>query len=282
MSECSKPMPLKGQGSAEALGEVCAPAVHALIFAGSGGLRRPSLRLLLGELSAYLFDPLPPPPGPDVPRGDGHPVLVFPPFLHTDAMTRPLRFYLTALGYRVHGWGVGRLLAPSDAVLAKSAEMVASLCRRHAEKVSLVGISLGGILAREAARRQPACVRQVVTLCSPFRLPTASNLELPFRLATAQHAGAFQHLLPSLALPPPVPTSAIFTQRDGIVAWESCLNDESAFAENIEVEGAHSTISRNPQALAILADRLAQMRGTWRKFRAPQRRTSRGESGAKP
>ena len=282
MSECPKPMPLEEQGSAEALGETSAPADHAPIFARSGGLRRPSLRLLLGEFAAYLFDPLPPPPGPDVPRGDGHPVLVFPPFLHSDAMTRPMRDYLTVLGYRAHGWGAGRLLAPSDAVLARSAEMVASLCRRHAEKLSLVGISLGGILAREAARREPACVRQVVTLCSPFRLPTASNLELPFRLATARHARTFQHLVPSLALPPPVPTSAIFTRRDGIVAWESCLNDESAFAENIEVEGAHSTISRNPQALSILADRLAQVRGTWRKFGAPQPRTSPGESGAKP
>jgi len=282
MSECPKPMPLEEQGSAEALGKASAPADRAPIFARGGGLRRPSFRLVLGELAAFLLDPLPPPPGPDVPRGDGHAVLVFPPFLHSDALTRPMRGYLTALGYRVHGWGAGRLLAPSDAVLARSAEMVASLCRRHSGKLSLVGISLGGILAREAARREPACVRQVVTLCSPFRLPTASNLELPFRLATARHAGAFQHLVPSLALPPPVPTSALFTRQDGIVAWQSCLNDESALAENIEVEGAHSTISRNPQALSILADRLAQGSGTWRKFRAPRPRTSPGEAGAKP
>ncbi len=258
-------------------------SADARIFAADGAVARPSLALLLRDLSALLRDPPPPPPAVELPRGDGHAVLVFPPFLHGDRMTMPLRRYLAALGYRPFGWGFGRCLGPSDALLARTTALVAELARRQGSPLSLVGISLGGVLARETAKCQPAAVRQVITLCSPFRLPTASNLELLFRLAAARHAASFDHLLATLALPPPVPTSAIFTRRDGIVAWQSCLNGEAALAENIEVEGAHSTIGRNPAALAVLADRLAQRPGHWRPYRAPAPRQSSGaKRGAMP
>jgi hypothetical protein len=98
----------------------------------------------------------------------------------------------------------------------------------------------------------------VITLCSPFRLPTASTVATLFRLCTARYSDEFAHLLPALADPPPVPTAAIYTRRDGIVAWRSCLNPEAPEVENLEVSGAHVTIARNPQALAILAERLAR------------------------
>jgi pimeloyl-ACP methyl ester carboxylesterase len=37
--------------------------------------------------------------------------------------------------------------------------------------VSLVGVSLGGVFARDLARSHADLVRQVITLGSPFRLP---------------------------------------------------------------------------------------------------------------
>lgn len=235
--------------------------IHALIFDRSGKIRRPPLWRLLGEFRAFLFDPLPAAPGPDVPQGDGHPVLVFPPFLYGDDMTRPLRGFLEACGYVAYGWELGRNLGPTDAVIEGTARLVAKTSKAHGRKVSIVGISLGGIMAREAAKRHPACVRRVITLCSPFRLPTAANIEPLFRLFAARHSRAFIPLIPGLADPPPVPTTALYTKSDGIVAWQSCLNPESALAENIEVTGAHSTIGRNPQALAIVAERLARPEG---------------------
>jgi hypothetical protein len=44
------------------------------------------------------------------PRGDGHCVLVLPPFGATDAYTSPLRVALRGLGYSTHGWGLGQNL----------------------------------------------------------------------------------------------------------------------------------------------------------------------------
>ena len=42
-----------------------------------------------------------------MPRGDGHPVMVLPPFVADDGYTAPLRGVLESLGYAVHGWRQG-------------------------------------------------------------------------------------------------------------------------------------------------------------------------------
>ena len=229
-----------------------------LIFDRSGRQKRPPLRLLFGNLRAFLLDPPPGLPGPDVPRGDGHPVLVFPPFLLGDGMTRHLRRYLDGCGYRTHGWGLGRNLGPSDAVIEGTAARLAELNARFGRRVSLVGISLGGIFAREAAKRHPECARRVITLCSPFRLPIASNMEPIFRLLAERHNNAFAHLLPTLGRPPPVPTTSVYTKDDGIVSWQSCFDPDDPTADNVEIGGAHATVGRNPMALAIVTERLAR------------------------
>ena len=38
------------------------------------------------------------------PKGDGHPVLVLPGLVASDASTRPLRSFLRSRGYAVSGW----------------------------------------------------------------------------------------------------------------------------------------------------------------------------------
>ena len=47
-------------------------------------------------------------------------------------------------------------------------DRVRELHREHGRKVSLVGWSLGGMYAREIAKRCPEAVRQVITLATPF------------------------------------------------------------------------------------------------------------------
>jgi triacylglycerol esterase/lipase EstA (alpha/beta hydrolase family) len=110
------------------------------------------------------------------PVGDGHPVIVLPGFLASDRSTGLLRTFLKMKGYQASGWGVGRNVGThitggkrvvSDALLNKVIEQHVI----HEQKVSLVGWSLGGILAREIARVIPDCVRQVISLGSPFNGP---------------------------------------------------------------------------------------------------------------
>src|SRR3954463_412108 len=51
------------------------------------------------------------------PRGDCHRVLVLPGFLADDRSTRPLRWFLRRLDYRVHGWRLGRNLGPTNRII---------------------------------------------------------------------------------------------------------------------------------------------------------------------
>lgn len=205
------------------------------------------------------------------PRGDGHPVLVLPGFITSDASTTILRRYLDHLGYDAHAWELGRNLGPK-AIGREGEKLVARLKAVHertGRKVSLVGWSLGGVMARQVARRVPQAVRQIVTLGSPFAgNPTATNVRTAYEGLTGQHledADTVAQLRESATVPP-VPSTAIFTRGDGVVAWQNCVEPEAETTDNIEVLGSHCGLGVNPAVLYAIADRLAQPEGEWKPF----------------
>lgn len=205
------------------------------------------------------------------PRGDGHPVLVLPGFMTGDSSTRVLRRFLRTLGYDAHTWNLGRNLGPKT-IGAEGEHLVARLREIHevtGETVSLVGWSLGGVMARLLARRAPDAIRQVITLGSPFAgSPKSSNVWKLYELMSGTKIDDHQtrRMRDEIAAPPRVPCSAIFTKGDGIVAWQTCREVESDRAENIEVRGSHCGLGVNPAVLYAVADRLAQPDGDWQRF----------------
>ncbi len=202
------------------------------------------------------------------PRGDGHPVLVLPGFLADDRATETLRRFLDGLGYATYGWEQGLNLGPTRQALEGMTERLQRLGDLHATEVSLIGWSLGGVFARELARRLPERVRRVVTLAAPFRRPDTSNVASAYRLLEPLHAERLsEDTLFRMASPLKVPTTAIFTKSDGIVAWASCLEDEGHGRENIEVTGSHMGLPHNPAAMLAIADRLALAPGVWSPYR---------------
>lgn len=204
------------------------------------------------------------------PRGDGHTVLVYPGFMGSDLSTRPMRRLLRALGHDAHGWGLGRNVGPiSDKhgdTIERALATIESAYARSGRKVSLVGWSLGGLFARELAKKQPDRVRMVVTLGSPFAGPaTATNAHRLYQWVNrGRPRTGPTHI--SLLAPPPVPTTSIFSRSDGVVAWQCSVQPAGAMIENIEVEASHTGLGVNPTALYALADRLAQAEGQWRPF----------------
>jgi len=203
------------------------------------------------------------------PRGDGHPVLVFPGLMASDLSTRPLRGFLKAQGYAAHGWNQSRNLGLRPGLEQDMLERVDELYERHGRrKISLVGWSLGGIYARQLAKRRADKVRSVISLGSPFTgSPRATNAWRVYEWASGQKVDdRDQHIAGPLALPPPVPTTSIFSRSDGICAWQCCINPEGEQVENIEVEGSHCGLGHHPAAVYAIADRLAQPEGQWKKF----------------
>jgi hypothetical protein len=211
-----------------------------------------------------------------MPRGDGHPVLVLPGLLAGDLTTAPLRRFLRALCYDARGWKLGVNRGPTDALRARLAERIGHLHERHGRKVSLVGWSLGGIYARELARAFPDRVRLVITLGSPFRDISASHAArlVPIRPGGRPLREAHE-LRAHLRQPLAVPTTSIYSRTDGIVAWQSCLEQEGPRRENVAIACSHTGMGFHPAAFAVIADRLAQPEGTWSRYRVPGARADR-------
>jgi pimeloyl-ACP methyl ester carboxylesterase len=202
------------------------------------------------------------------PRGDGHPVLVLPGLLADDSSTQALRGFLNSHGYHAHDWEQGRNLGLRGTVEQDMLARVDDLFERHGRrKISLVGWSLGGLYARQLAKRVPEKVRCMISLGSPFAgSPRSTNAWRIYELASGSKAEDQTPFGVGLADAPPVPTTSIFSRTDGICAWQSCLNVEGPQAENIEVHGSHCGLGHLPAAVYAVADRLAQGEGSWKKF----------------
>jgi pimeloyl-ACP methyl ester carboxylesterase len=241
-----------------------------------GGGGRPGAGLLLTEPVRGLADLtallLAAPALLAAPRGDGHGVLVFPGLLAGDSSTVPLRAFLRRLGYHVRGWDLGRNRGPTEAVLAGLPRAVLDHAERTGRPVSLIGWSLGGVYAREMARRHPRKVRQVITLGSPYALrdPRQSHADGPYQWLSSRHVP--DHQLPSReqrSRPIAVPSTSVYSRWDGVVSWQACVEPETALHQNVEVRCSHVGFGVDPATLWLIADRLAVPAGQRVPFRPP-------------
>jgi len=209
------------------------------------------------------------------PKGDGHHVITIPPFGAGDAFTTVLRWYLAQLGYHVHKWGRREILA-FHRLQTVAIRRLREVADRAGGPVSVIGHSLGGIYAREVARAAPQHIRRVITVGSPFAGDMKSNVVWPmYEMVTGTRIGSIpDDLMGRLNRPLPVPSTAIYSRTDGVVAWRSCLdlraaddgNGDESINENIEVPGSHIGLLHNPAAYYVIADRLAQALGGHTRF----------------
>ena len=218
----------------------------------------------------------------DLPPGDGHPVVIFPGLAGDSLSTRPLRQLCDQLGYVAYDWGRGQNTGPEgdpERWFDDLARDVRALVRPHGEAVSLIGWSLGGIYAREIAKRLGAGVRQVITLGTPFAgTPDDTNAVWLYRLLNGGHPPAEPSLVKRVARAPAVPTTSIYTRSDGVVAWQACIQDESnSHVENIEVKGSHCGLGWNREVLEIVARKLSVHGRSSRGRRSPKK-AQRGSS----
>ncbi len=192
-----------------------------------------------------------------LPSGDGHAVLFAPGIGTGDFATGPVRAFTARLGYVAYGWGLGPNLGPTRRVVRGLERRLFDLNERSGRRISLVGISLGGVYLRELAKRHPDRVRRLFLVCSPTRYPPPSRIT-PLLLALESfYDPDYPRTSDLLDRPAPVPTTAFHTRRDGFLAWQYCL-ETGPLAENIEIDAGHCVASRTPLARRILAERLAE------------------------
>ena len=206
-----------------------------------------------------------------LPPGDGHPVVLFPGLASDKHAIGPLKPFCDNLGYAACDWGRGFNRGPEgdpEVWLDELAQDIQARVSMRAESISLVGWSLGGIYAREVAKRLPGRVRQVVTIGTPFAGSTRqTNAGLVYRLLNGSEPVIDLAMSESLRTAPNVPTTSIYSLSDGVVAWQACIQPgDRADTENIEVAGSHCGLGWNAEVFGVLADRLSQPQGAWQRY----------------
>jgi pimeloyl-ACP methyl ester carboxylesterase len=222
------------------------------------GVRGPGAKLLLGELTAFtvpfrrlVAEPLVLPKAKQ-PRI----VMLLPGFGTHPLRMRYMARRLEAAGHKVKRWGLGFNLGPTEENFALLEQRVAQLHERYGQPVVLVGWSLGGIFAREIAKRNPGSIAKVVTMGSPFSGSVyANNAWKLYQLVTG-HAVDQPPVEAQLAVKPPVETVALWSPRDGVIAPRSASGRPGERDRAVALRCTHLGFASSDEAIAAVAREL--------------------------
>jgi pimeloyl-ACP methyl ester carboxylesterase len=215
--------------------------------------------------------------GHGVTPGDGRPVLLVPGFMAGDGSLGTMTKWLRANGYWTSRAGIRSNVGCSQAACERLEARLETLAGRTGEKVTIIGQSRGGVLARVLAYRRPDLVSGIVTLGAP----TVSMLKVhPLVLLQVGLVGALgTGRVPGLLslnclrggccepfrtdLPAEFPSSvrylSVYSRSDGIVDWRACL--DPAADEQVEVRASHIGMAVSEQVYRLLAGALAEFAG---------------------
>lgn len=217
------------------------------------GVSGPSLRLLLGEIGA-LAGRVPRPMRGGAP--DGHvasrpqPVMLLPGFAAHPGRMKRMQQALVAAGHYAQDWGLGFNLGPTPENFVFLMRRVGSMARLHDQPVALIGWSLGGLFAREIARRQPDSVGRVITMGTPFSGDRrANNAWRAYQLITG-HTVDEPPIACDFSAKPPVPTVALWSPRDGVVAPRSACGWPGERDRAVALRCNHLGFANDPRAIA--------------------------------
>jgi dienelactone hydrolase len=163
--------------------------------------------------------------------------MVVPGFLANDRTTLGLQRALAGAGYRVGGWGMGLNRGVRPDTVDRLAARLEAFARGR--KAILVGWSLGGIYAREVAKARPDLVEKVVTLGSPFSGDRRSNNVWRLYELVAGHPVDDPPIATDPSVKPPVPTLALWSRRDGIVAPAAARGAPGERDSELELDCSH-------------------------------------------
>jgi pimeloyl-ACP methyl ester carboxylesterase len=215
--------------------------------------------------------------GRDVPRGDGRIVLVLPGLFGNDFYLEPMHRWLRRIGYTPVR---SSLIVNAGCPQRLTEEVESHVTIQRATRggpLAIIGHSRGGILARALAGKLQAGVSHLILLGSPA---AAVSRAMEYRTEAAQvpagqrvyHASqrARQILDPDCDAPDcgcpfladvrsplhvTTRVTSIYSAEDPIVPRSAC---RMPGAMNHEITGTHSGLAYNVEALALVAQALAE------------------------
>lgn len=189
------------------------------------------------------------------------PVLLVPGFMAGDTTLKAMSAVLRHQGFRTYRAQIGVNVGCTRQAAERLERRVESIAIRRDRKVTIVGHSLGGMLARGLAARRPDLVEGIVSLGSPVLAPAAIHRVLAWdaQLLSRLTRAGFRGMMSAdcfggecarlsfeeshAAIHPGVAFTAIYSKRDGIVDWRACLDPA---AQQVEVRTSHCGMAVDP------------------------------------
>lgn len=201
--------------------------------------------------------------GRAVPRS-AEPVVLVPGFLAGDGSLAAMSASLRRRGFRTYRSHIHANVGCTLNAAAQLEARLEAIVARRGTRAQVVGHSLGGMIARGVAVRRPDLVAGIVTMGSPMLAPAAHHLVLTLgvdalvRLSRAGLPGlmsedcvagscarqSFDESRSPLAAD--VGFTAIYSRRDGIVDWRSCIDP---IAVPVEVTASHIGMAVDPRVI---------------------------------
>ena len=114
-------------------------------------------------------------------------------------------------------------------------------------------LALGGLYARELAKRQPDAVAKVISMGSPFSGSLRANNVWRIYQAVAGHRIADVKLAAQLSRKPPVETVALWSPRDGAISPRSAAGYPGERDRAVALRCSHMGFSYSPEAICAVA-----------------------------
>jgi pimeloyl-ACP methyl ester carboxylesterase len=209
------------------------------------------------------------------PEPGAQPVVLVPGFMAGDGSLSLMARHLRGLGHRTYRSTMHANVGCTKKARDRLEERIEAIATKRGRKVTVVGHSLGGLLARGIAAHRPDLVDGIVTLGSPLLAPGAAHQLLLWDLnliVKLQRAGLGSMMgadctsgdcakesweAGQAPLHRDVAFTSVFSRRDGIIDWRACLDP---LAKTVEVRTSHLGMALDPVVLDIVGSTLAANR----------------------
>lgn len=236
-----------------------------------GPLRIPIWRegLVAFERAALLRAPIW--HGEGTAHGDGAPVMLIPGFMAGDMSLGMMAQWLRRIDYRPCRAGIRANVDCAARAMERLEVQLERHADRHGRKVTVIGHSRGGSMARVLAVRRPDLLEGIVCLGSPITDQMAvhplvhAQVKAVALLGSLGARGLFSYSCNSSCcaeineqmtapFPEGVHFTSVYSRSDGVVDWRACLDPA---ARQIEVHSTHVGMAVNPAVFEVISGLLA-------------------------
>ena len=183
-------------------------------------------------------------------------IMILPGFAARSRKMRYMAQQFERAGHETKRWGAkGRNWGPTPERFAQLESRLVELFERKDEPVVLLGWSLGGVYARELAKRHPHAVAKVITMGSPFSgSPRANNAWRVYQFITG-HPVDHPPVEADTAVKPPVETVALWSPYDSVIAPRCAAGLPGERDRAVALRCTHVGFTYAPEVIhAVLAE----------------------------